>query len=60
MKALGGRGSRGGGSGRGGGGGRGSSPGRGKGNHAGVLFSWSVIVGTLAALQLMDSYSTTL
>jgi hypothetical protein len=25
----------------------------------GVLFSWSVIVGTLAALQLMDNYSTT-
>jgi hypothetical protein len=23
------------------------------------LFSWSVIVGTLAALQLMDNYSTT-
>ncbi len=24
-----------------------------------VSFSWSVIVGTLAALQLMDNYSTT-
>ncbi len=28
--------------------------------QAGVLFSWSVIVGTLAALQLMENYSTTL
>ncbi len=27
--------------------------------QADVLFSWSVIVGTLAALQLMDNYSTT-
>jgi hypothetical protein len=25
-----------------------------------VLFSWSVIVSTLAVLQLMDNYSTTL